>query len=278
MKRNLSVSSVLRILSVSTSGYYSWISRKPSKREKKKTVLKRKIAEIYNESKQIYGAPKITAILKAKGCTVAEKTVGNYMREEGIKAIWVRPYVRTTIDPDFDLKLKNILDRSFNPKAANTVWVTDITYIHTLTGFAYLTSVMDLFSRKIIGWHLSDRLSTEGVLVAINKAKSTRKISTPVIIHSDRGCQYVSKAYIEATPASGFIRSYSKKGTPWDNACIESFHALIKREWLNRFVIKNLKHTHELVFEYIETFYNTERIHSFCDMKSPYDYEAEYIG
>ena len=173
MKRNLSVSSVLRILSVSTSGYYSWISRKPSKREKKKTVLKRKIAEIYNESKQIYGAPKITAILKAKGCTVAEKTVGNYMREEGIKAIWVRPYVRTTIDPDFNLKLKNILDRSFNPKAANTVWVTDITYIHTLTGFAYLTSVMDLFSRKIIGWHLSDRLSTEGVLVAINKAKST---------------------------------------------------------------------------------------------------------
>lgn len=160
MKRNLSVSSVLRILSISTSGYHSWISRKPSEREKRKVILKQKITEVYNESKQIYGAPKITAILKAQGCTVAEKTVGNYMREEGIKAIWVRPYVRTTIDPDFDLKLKNILDRSFNPKTANNVWVTDITYIHRLSGLAYLTSVMDLFSRKIIGWHLSDRLST----------------------------------------------------------------------------------------------------------------------
>lgn len=269
---------MLSLLGVSTSGYYSWLSRKPSNQARRKLVLKKAITQIYNESKQIYGAPKIAAVLKAEGHTVTEKTVGNYMREEGIKAIWVQPYTRTTIDPDFDQKLKNILNRSFSPKAPNTVWVTDITYIHTLTGFVYLTSVMDLFSRKIIGWHLSDRLSTEGVLVAINNAKSNRKTSKPVIIHSDRGCQYVSKAYIDATPASNFIRSYSMKGTPWDNACIESFHALIKREWLNRFVIKHLKHAHELVFEYIDTFYNTERIHSFCDMKSPYDYEAEYIG
>ncbi|MCT4619375.1 MAG: IS3 family transposase, partial [Marinisporobacter sp.] len=260
------------------SGFYSWINRKPSKQKQRKEIIKQEINEIYNESKQIYGAPKIASVLQSRGHVFAENTVGNYMREEGIKAIWVRPYIRTTIDPNFDSKLKNILNREFQPSAPNSVWVTDITYIYTLSGFVYLTSVMDLFSRKIIGWYVSDNLSTEGVLKAINKAKANRKLSQPFIIHSDRGGQYVSKSYIEATPAVNFIRSYSQKGTPWDNACIESFHALIKREWLNRFIIKNVKHAHELVFEYIETFYNTTRIHKYCDMKSPYDYEETFAS
>lgn len=268
---------MLKNLSVSASGYYDWINRKPSKNQQRKDTIKTEIAEVYNESKQIYGAPKITSILRSRGRKIAEKTVGNYMREEGIKAIWVSPYIRTTINPDFDQNLRNILDRKFNPQSPNSVWVTDITYIHTLSGFVYLTSVMDLYSRKIIGWHVSDTLTTEGVISAIEKAKTSRKLSQPVLIHSDRGCQYVSKSYQQATPAGNFIRSYSLKGTPWDNACIESFHALIKREWLNRFVIKNIKHAHELIFEYIETFYNTTRIHEHCGMKSPYDYEAELV-
>lgn len=266
---------MLKLLGVSTSGYYAYQTRKPSKSKIRKQTFKEEIIQIYNDSKQIYGAPKIAETLQARGHAISEKTVGNYMREEGIRAIWVSPYVRTTIDPDFDEKLKNVLKRSFNPSKPNAVWVSDITYIHTLTGFTYLTSVMDLYSRKIIGWHLSDSLSTEGVLAAINKAKASRRIECPVIIHTDRGSQYVSSAYLKQTPAEKFIRSYSAKGTPWDNACIESFHALIKREWLNRFVIKHLKHAHDLVFEYIDTFYNTTRIHSHCDMKSPYDYEAE---
>ena len=266
---------MLKLIGVSKSGYYAYKRRKPSKNNIRKQAIKKEIAHIYNESRQIYGAPKITEILQAKGHTIAEKTVGNYMREEGIKAIWVTPYVRTTIDPDFDIKLKNVLKRQFTPSEPNAVWVTDITYIYTLTGFVYLTSVMDLYSRKIIGWHLSDNLSTEGVVAAIKKAKSTRKIDHPVIIHSDRGCQYVSRAYIDETPAKKFIRSYSSKGNPWDNACIESFHALIKREWLNRFVIKHVKHAQELIFEYIDTFYNTVRLHGHCNMMSPYDYEVK---
>lgn len=268
---------MLKLLGVSSSGYYSWVKRTPSEQEIRKQKIKGEIVEIYNESLQIYGAPKITSILQSRGHIIAEKTVGNYMREEGIKAIWVRPYIRTTIDPDFDNKLKNILNREFNPKVANTVWVTDITYVHTISGFAYLTSVMDLFSRKIIGWHVSDSLSTEHVLKAIEKAKVNRKISQPVVIHSDRGIQFVSKSYLETTPAAHFIRSYSKKGTPWDNACIEAFHALIKREWLNRYVIKNTKHAQELIFEYIEAFYNTVRIHEHCGMMSPYDFENTLV-
>jgi Transposase and inactivated derivatives len=267
---------VLKLIGVSKSGFYAYQTRKPSKNSLRKQVVKSEIVKIYNESKQIYGAPKITEVLQARGHEIAEKTVGNYMREDGIRAIWVTPYVKTTIDPDFDIKLKNILNREFNPTRPNAVWVTDITYVYTLSGFVYLTSVMDLFSRKIIGWHLSDNLSTEGVLVAIKKAKASRNTDQPVIIHSDRGVQFVSKAYINETPAEQFFRSYSAKGTPWDNACIESFHALIKREWLNRFIIKHIKHAHDLVFEYIDTFYNTTRLHGTCDMMSPFDYEAKH--
>lgn len=266
---------MLKSLGVSSSGYYSFLKRKESRQQIRKKEVSRQITTIYNESKQIYGAPKITSILRGKNYIISEKTVGNYMRDLGIKAIWVSPYKRTTIDPDFNSKLKNILDRNFNPKSPNSVWVTDITYIYTLTGFVYLTTVMDLYSRMVIGWHLSDTLSTDGVLKAIAKAKANRKLERPVVIHSDRGVQYVSKAYLKATPTENFIHSYSRKGTPWDNAVIESFHALIKREWLNRFVIKHLSHAHNLVFEYIETFYNTKRIHSHCGMKSPYEYEEK---
>ncbi|SMP55430.1 integrase core domain-containing protein [Anoxynatronum buryatiense] len=122
---------------------------------------------------------------------------------------------------------------------------------------------------------MTDHLRTEGVLVAVQKAKQHRSTDSPTIIHSDRGCQDVSKAYLEATPAKSFIRSYSNKATPWDNAPIESFHALIKREWLNRYIIKNAAHAHELIFRYIETFYNTTRIHSHCEMNSPHDYEKQ---
>jgi DNA-binding transcriptional MocR family regulator len=137
---------------------------------------------------------------------------------------------------------------------------------------------MDLYSRKIIGWHLSDSLSTEGVIAAINKAKRNRKLTEPVVFHSDRGVQFVSKAFYNATPAEQFTHSYSRKGNPWDNACIEAFHSVIKREWLNRFVIKNLKHAHELIFEYIEGFYNTRRTHGACGLESPNNFEMSNLA
>ncbi len=266
---------MLKLIGVSKSAYYQFKKHIPSKQSIRKKEMKQEIIKVYNESKQIYGAPKITQVLKSNGHHISQKTVSQYMKEEGLKAIWVTRYVRTTIDPNFDNKLKNILNREFTPSRPNAVWVTDITYIDTLEGFVYLTSIMDLYSRKIISWHLSETLETEGVLSALKKAKATRKMDSPIIIHSDRGCQYVSKAYVAETPADTFIRSYSHKGTPWDNACIESFHALIKREWLNRYIIKNIQDAHALVFEYIDTFYNTKRIHSHCDYRSPYDFEAQ---
>jgi len=273
-ERRLNVSGVLRVLGVSRNGYYSFRKRLPSDRQKRKEAIMEKIMAIYNESHQNYGAPKITKVLQSEGEKISEKTVGNYMRELGIRAQYVKPYTVTTIDSDFSIELKNILDEEFNPSEPNAVWCSDITYIWTYEGFVYLTSIMDLFSRKIIAWELSTTLEAKWVVETINKAKKARKIDKPLVMHSDRGIQYTCSAYKEAT--EGFINSYSKKAFPWDNACIESFHALIKREWLNRFKILDHNHAYRLVFEYIEAFYNTVRIHSHCGYLSPNQYEVNY--
>ena len=273
-ERRLNVSGVLKILGVSRSGYINWKKRLPSKRELRKQAIKERILEIYHDSHQNYGAPKITECLKKEGETIAEKTVGNYMRELGIKAQYVKPYTVTTIDSDFSEELKNILDERFNPAEPDAVWCSDITYIWTFAGFVYLTSIMDLYSRKIIAWVLSDTLEAKWIIEAVAKAQKIRKVTKPLIIHTDRGCQYVSRDYINVT--ADMQRSYSKKAYPWDNACIEAFHALIKREWLNRFKIFDYNHAYKLVFQYIETFYNTVRIHSHCGYLSPNEYEDKY--
>jgi len=273
-ERRLNVSGVLKILGVSRSGYINWKKRLPSQRELRKQAIKERILEIYHDSHQNYGAPKITECLKKEGETIAEKTVGNYMRELGIKAQYVKPYTVTTIDSDFSEELENILDEQFNPTEPDAVWCSDITYIWTFAGFVYLTSIMDLYSRKIIAWVLSDTLEAKWIIEAVAKAKRVRKVSKPLIIHTDRGCQYVSNNYISIT--ADMQRSYSKKAYPWDNACIEAFHALIKREWLNRFKIFDYNHAYKLVFQYIETFYNTVRIHSHCGYLSPNEYEDKY--
>ena len=273
-KRRLNVSGVLKILGVSKSGYVHFKKKAPSNRELRKCAIKERICEIYRDSHENYGAPKITECLRKEGEVISEKTVGNYMREMGVKAQYTKPYTVTTTNSDFSSKLKNILDENFNPPEPDAAWCSDITYIWTSEGFVYLTSIMDLYSRKIISWVLSDTLEAKWVTEAVKKAKIARKVNKPLVIHTDRGIQYVCNEYIAAT--EGMERSYSKKSYPWDNACIESFHALIKREWLNRFKIVDYKQAYSLVFEYIETFYNTVRIHSHCGYVSPNEYEKEY--
>ena len=265
---------MLKFLGVSRSGYRAFLKRKVSPARQRKETVKKEIQKIYDDSKQNYGAPKITQELRKSGETISERTVGKYMREMGIKAQWIKPWTTTTRDSGFSNELHNILDEQFNPERPDAVWCTDITYIWTQDGFVYLNCVMDLFARKIIAWTLSDNMEVSSVIETINKAKAVRNTDMPLIIHSDRGSQYVSSARREAT--ENMQRSYSHKGYPYDNACIESFHSLIKREWLNRFNIQNYKHAYRLVFEYIETFYNTVRIHSHCDYLSPNEFEKMY--
>lgn len=270
-KRRVSVSGVLKLLGVSRSGFLAFLRHKPSSAQQRKDAIKDRILEIYNESKQNYGAPKIARILQNSGERISERTVGIYMKELGIRSQWTKHWIATTKDSDFSNELHNILDEQFNPDRPNAVWCTDITYIWTYDGFVYLTSIMDLYSRKIIAWTLTTSMEVSCVTETIAKAKARRDTSLPLILHSDRGSQYVSKAYRDAT--KDFQLSYSHKGYPYDNACIESFHSLIKREWLNRFKIKDYHHAHRLVFEYIETFYNTVRIHSHCNYMSPDQFE-----
>ena len=265
---------MLKVLDVSRSGYRAFLKRKLSATAKRKNSIKKEILKIYNDSKQNYGAPKITKILQKSVETISQRTVGKYMREMGIRAQWSKPWIATTKDSDFSSELHNILNEQFNPERPNAVWCTDITYIWTNDGFVYLNCVMDLFARKIIAWTLSDTMEVSTVIKTIEKAKAMRNTDLPLIIHTDRGSQYVSQAWREAT--QNMQRSYSHKGYPYDNACIESFHSLIKREWLNRFNIKNYRHAYNLIFECIETFYNTVIIHSHCDYMSPDEFEKLY--
>lgn len=266
---------MLKHLGVSKSGYYDWINRKPSNRSIQKQKAMNAIREIYDESFCIYGAPKITIELHKRGFNTSERTVTRYMKEMGIRACWVKPYTVTTHSEDFSDRLRNVLARDFSPGEPNAVWCTDITYIPTRDGFVYLSCIMDLFSRRIISWELAPTLETKYVVNAVQKAMLVSG-KRPKVIHTDRGTQYTSIEYWDET--EGILKSYSSKANPWDNACIESFHALIKREWLNRFDIRDIHHAHMLVFEYIDMFYNTRRIHSYCDYLSPGAYEKLYYS
>lgn len=270
---------VLCLLGLSSSGYYGFLKRQgsgPTEQETRRATIKARISKIHTQSHEIYGAPKICHELRKEGYKVSERTVGNYMRKMGLKAHYIKPYTVTTIDSSTDAELRNILDRQFNPDEPNAYWCSDITYIWTAQdGFVYLTSVMDLFSRKILAWELSDTLEAEIVLRCIDRAIARRRGCRPKICHTDRGAQYISYSYHEKL-GQEVATSYSRTANPWDNACIESFHALIKREWLYRYEIYNYDHAKQLVFQYIDAFYNTVRSHSHCGYLSPNDYEEQH--
>ena len=247
-----SIDGMCAYVGISRSGYYQREMRRnhQSPRKLRKKIIQGEIKAIWLKSFCIYGAGKITQELRLKGYKIAERTVGKYMRELGIHAVYLTPWTTTTRNSKFDKQLINILDEQFNPLRPNAVWCIDTTYIPVHDGFV------------------------SNVTPLIEKTKRNRHISKPLIMHSDRGSQFTSEAYNQVT--ANMTLSYSKKAYPWDNACIESFHALIKREWLNRFKIHSYSEAKRLVFQYIETFYNTVRIHSHCGFKSPKQLEDEF--
>ena len=226
-----SIDGMCAYVGISRSGYYQREMRRnhQSPRKLRKKIIQGEIKAIWLKSFCIYGAGKITQELRLKGYKIAERTVGKYMRELGIHAVYLTPWTTTTRNSKFDKQLINILDEQFNPLRPNAVWCIDTTYIPVHDGFVYLTSIMDLYSRRIVGWDLSETLEVSNVTPLIEKTKRNRHISKPLIMHSDRGSQFTSEAYNQVT--ANMTLSYSKKAYPWDNACIESFHALIKREW-----------------------------------------------
>lgn len=187
--RRVSVSGMLKVLGVSRSGYRSFLNRKVSPARQRKDAVKKEIQKIYDNSKQNYGAPKITQELRKSGETISQRTVDKYMREMGIRA----QRTTTTRDSDFSKELRNVLNEKFNLERPNAVWCTNITYIWTQNGFVYLNCVMDLYVRKIIAWTLADTMEVSTIIETINKAKACRNTDLPLIIHSDCGSQYVFK-------------------------------------------------------------------------------------
>ena len=205
----ISVSGVLKHLGVSKSGYYDWLKGKPSNRSIMKQEVMENIKDIHDDSYCIYGAPKITEELHKRGFETSERTVTRYMKEMGIRACWVKPYTVTTYSEDFSGNLQNILSRNFSPKEPNAIWCTDITYIPTDKGFVYLSSIMDLFSRRIISWELAPTPETKYVVNAVRKAMITSGKRSKVI-HTDRGylspCAY-EKLYYSKHPATQIGRA-----------------------------------------------------------------------
>ena len=196
--RSFSVAGVLRKLGISTSGYYNWRKRCESHSKARKKRIMDEIKTIHKASHMVYGAPKITHVLNEKGIAVSQRTVSVYMREMGIKARYIQPRTRTTINSDFSSTLHDLLKREFNPEHPNAVWCTDITYIWTVDeGFVYLTCVMDLYSRKIVAWTLSRTMEAEEVLQSVKKAKERRDLEDVLVLHSDRGIQFVCGKYQE---------------------------------------------------------------------------------
>ncbi|WP_235849063.1 MULTISPECIES: IS3 family transposase [Bacillaceae] len=270
-----------KVLKVSVSGYYKWVGRQrqgPTEKEIYRQELCQKINKSFHESFGTYGSPRIHADLIEWGYTVSQKTVARLMKEMGLKATQEQAYVVTT-DSNHELPLyTDLVKRNFTVDEPDRLWVTDITYIRTVQGWVYLATVMDLFSRKIVGWYMADHMRVELCSTALKMALVNRSPSEKLIHHSDRGSQYCSKEYIDLLKEEGCQISMSRKGNPYDNACIESFHATIKKELIYRRRFNTKAEAMKAVNYYISARYNKRRRHSTLGYVSPDQYEFNFLA
>lgn len=257
------------ILKISSRGYYKWKIRTISKKALKKNQLKQKIKTLYFEFKQRYGSPRITAELQALGYQISRITVAKYMKELGLKSKLRKKFKVTTDSKHNYLIAENVLDRDFKATRISQKWVSDITYIQTKEGFLYLTTIIDLYDRKLIGWSLSNTMSADDTsLAAWRMAIKNRPIEKGLIFHSDQGVQYATKKFTNILASYGVIRSMSRKGNCWDNAVAESFFKSLKTELIygNKLIFK--KQMESEIFQYIEIWYNRKRRHSSLNYKT----------
>lgn len=271
------VEKMCKVLGVSRSGFYKWVNSPPSERAKQREELTQRIQHHYEDSQGLYGSPKITHLLRREGCRVSEKTVGRLMKEHGLRSRTVRKFKVCTTDSNHDMPVApNLLEQQFHTEAPNRVWVSDITYIRTREGMLYLASVMDLFSRRIVGWALGKRMTVDLVSQALGAAHAAKKPGPGLIHHSDRGSQYASKEYRGKLETYKMTCSMSRKGNCYDNACIESYHSILKRELVYLTKFKNRQEAEQEIYRYLEFFYNRKRIHSYLGYLSPDRFEQMY--
>lgn len=265
-----------KVLGVSKSGYFKWINRPKSDRQKQHEKLLQEILKTHLEFKQRYGSIKIAKTLNRRGVAVSERTVSRIMTKNQWKSCTVKKYKATTNSKHQHPASENILDRQFKVNKPNQSWVTDITYIPTNEGWLYLASVMDLYSRKIVGWAMDKTMTKELVISALKMAYKRQRAGKGVIHHSDRGVQYASQEYQKLLNQYKMIGNMSRKGNCYDNACIESFHGILKRELFYQTKFKTREKAKKSLFEYIEFFYNSKRIHSTLGYYTPNEFERMY--
>jgi len=266
------------LLSASRAGYYAWRERKPSKRAQKDAKLATQIRVIHKQSNETYGSPRIHAQLQHDGTRVGRKRVARVMRKERIDVRLRRRFRKTTDSKHGHPIAPNLLKRRFSIKsirALDRVWASDITYIDTMEGWLYLAVVLDLRSRRVVGWSMSQSLESTIVLDALRMALSRRQPGKGVLHHSDRGSQYADKLFRQLLKDHGMRCSMSRKGDCWDNAVVESFNATIKTELIHRTKWMTREDVRAAVYKWIETWYNSKRLHSILGYRSPDDFESD---
>ncbi len=265
-----------RFLQVSPSAYYAWQHRRPSPRQREDEQLSNLVHQAFEKSRRSYGTRRIKIALSHQGQSAGRRRIGRLMREAGLTCKTKRRF-KVTTDSKHDLPIApNHLDRQFTVDQANRVYAGDITYTHTQEGWLYLAVVIDLFSRQIVGWSMAETMKTQLVNDAILMAIWKRKPDKGLLWHTDRGSQYASESHRTLLKQHGIRQSMSRKGNCWDNAVSESFFHTLKTELIHQQTFQTRAQAKQAVFEYIEVFYNRERLHSANGYLSPVNYELRH--
>lgn len=267
-----------RLLEVSRSGFYDWCRRKPSATSLRREELREPVHKAFAAGREVYGSPRVHASLQREGVDISLYMVARLMREAKLMAKVRRKFTATTDSNHCSPIAPNLLGREFSVESPDSVWCSDITYVPTASGWVYLAVVLDLYTKLVVGWAMADHMRVELVDQALSNALSWRVPAEGAMHHSDRGVQYASDYYCASLVTNGFTSSMSRKGDCWDNAPIESFNGTYKQELVFGTSWKNLDEARAATYEYIEVFYNRQRLHSALEYRTPAEVDAEYAA
>ena len=267
------IARMCEVLSASRSGYYDWLSRQPSRRERENFNVLQRIKQIHQQVRETYGSPRMRVELVESGLNVGLGRVERLMRRHGIQAKQSKRHKRTHQHRTSQMAAKNVLNREFYAEQPNEKWVSDITFIETRQGWLYLAIILDIYSRAIVGWSMSDKIDGKLVHNALNMAIEQRCVKQPVLVHSDQGSQYTATTYRDKLNQHGLICSMSRKGECHDNAVAESFFHTLKNELVFDKLYDTRAEAKQSIFGYIEMFYNRKRRHSYIGYRAPFEYE-----
>jgi putative transposase len=270
------IATMCRVLEVSASGYYAWVARRPSRRATEDARLLERIRQFHQASRGTYGAPRILRDLRAVGIHVARKRVARLLKQAGLRGVSRRKWIQTTIRAEAARPAPDLVQRHFTATGPNQLWVADITYIPTWAATLYLAVVLDVWSRRVIGWAMETHLRTELVLAALNMALDQRRPQA-VVHHSDQGCQYTAVAFGVRCREAGVQPSMGSVGDCYDNALCESFFATLECELLDRVTLRTPREARTAVFDFIEGWYNPRRRHSALDYEAPIVFERQHL-